>query len=162
MKAFAFHGDGARPSDLQSDMGDPGWVDEYVDYRSNGWLDRIRAQESVVLIGYSRGGDVIASLSLQLRNILGVVLYESPLFSVAVPGGRFPALVIWNDNSPRASSKAAEEALAGWRAGGRSVDVMVGRGRHTKPVWRPRTLFLGHGWDTAINHRVEKWIRSLT
>lgn len=161
MKTYAFHGDFASAEDLQSDMGDPPWVDEYVDYRRD-FVPAIAAQEAVVLVGYSRGGSVIGELSLRLSNIIGVVLYESPLFGVDQPGGSFPALIIWNDRSRRRRSIEAWDTLQRWRAGGRSVTLLDGRGRHTKFVRRPSTAFIGHGWDVSLNPKVAGWISALS
>lgn len=160
MKTYAFHGDFASAEDLQADMGDPAWVDEYVDYRRD-FESAIADQDSVVLVGYSRGGSIIGELSLRLRNIRGVVLYESPLFGVDQPGGNFPALVIWNRRSRKRRSIEAWDTLQRWRAGGRSVTMMDGQGAHLKFVMRPSTAFLGHGWDVSLNSRIAAWVAAL-
>lgn len=160
MKTYAFHGDFASHDDLQKDMGDPPWVDEYVDYRTD-FEYQIARQDAVCLVGYSRGGSVIGQLSLSLKNIVGAVLYESPLFGIDQPGGAFPVLIIWNDRSRRRRSIEAWDTLCRWRAGGRSVTMLQGSGRHTKLVRRPSTMFIGHGWDTSLNSTVEAWVRDL-
>jgi len=160
MKTYAFHGDFASASDLQQYMGDPPWVDAYVDYRSD-FAAGIAQQDAACLVGYSRGGAIIGNLSLSLTNIVGAVLYESPLFGVDEPGGTFPVLIIWNGQSRKRRSIEAWDALQRWKSGGRSVTMLEGSGRHTKPVWRPSTLFRGHGWDVSLNDQIGRWVANL-
>jgi hypothetical protein len=161
MKTYAFHGDFASATDLQQDMGDPPWVDAYVDYRSD-FASDIAQQDAACLVGYSRGGSIIGRLSLSLTNIVGAVLYESPLFNVDEPGGDFPVLIIWNRHSRRRRSIEAWDALQRWKASGRSVTMLEGAGTHIKLVGRPSTLFLGHGWDVSLNDKIGTWVRSLS
>lgn len=161
MKTYALPGDFASANDLQRDMGDPPWVDAYVDYRSPFEEDMAR-QDAVCLVGYSRGGSVIGRLSLTLPNIVGAVLYESPLFGVDEPGGTFPVMIIWNSHSAPRRTIEAWDALQRWRSRGRQVRLLSGRGRHIKPVWRPRTLFVGHGWDVSLNDTIGEWVTALS
>jgi hypothetical protein len=178
MKVYGLPGQGARPRDLQLDMGDPPWVDAYVDYRRNpGFVEEMRRQSAVVLAAYSLGGNVTADLSRVLDNIIGAVLYESPLLSDVPPGGSFPVLIIWNDGMleedptlpwhseaarrSRRRRKEAQDTLEAWRAGGRRVDLLYGRGGHTRWIWRPRTLFQAHNWNRSLNPLIERWIFNL-
>ena len=170
MYVAAFPGDFARASDLRSDAGNPGWIDGYFDYQRTGsirspysvpCLDDLRRQASVVLVGYSRGGDLVAWLTTQLDNIAGVICYESPVHSVSVPSGEFPACLVWNRDSRKAASQAATDARFAWSMTGRHLTVLFGRGGHTKPVMRPRTLFRGHGWDVELNDLLGSWVLGL-
>lgn len=165
MHTAAFHGDFARPSDLAADAGHPFWIDSYPSYdRDVGQLDslvrQLRQHRDLVLIGYSRGGDMVAYLSTILTNIVAAVVYESPVQSVRRTGGTFPVLQIWNLHSRRRQTRAAKEAYAAWLGPSphRQVDIFFGIGRHTRPVMRPRTLFRGHGWDTRLNPAIYQWI----
>ena len=172
---IAFHGDFARPEHLQEDAGDPPWVDLYETYDdTNGYrniataglVKRLKRFEKVILVGYSRGGDLIAWLSHQLQNIVAAVLYESPVLS-ARPTGRFPVMMCWNEESIRKPKwwqllknkryEIAQNSINLWGHNRNSAELH-GRGGHIKRVDRP-PLNRGHGWDVGLNQRIGNWIR---
>lgn len=170
MHVAAFHGDFAQPQDLRDDAGNPDWIDEYPSYeRITGrtypylvsGMAELRSRERLVLVGYSRGGDVVAWLSTQLTNIVGAILYESPVLSVHQPGGNFPAALVWNRYSRKSHSVAAEDACYAWGMGGRHRTLIWGDGKHTRRIWRPRTLFRAHGWDVELNPLLANWVAHL-
>lgn len=166
---IAFHGDFGTSEGLERDAGYPKWIDLY----EQGWrrgrfdLDYFSAFDSLVLVGYSRGGSHIGHLSTELTNIAAAVLYESPLIGIDRPGGSFPVLSIWNHagvryptiwwtRSARKRQKEAEDTIIAWQRD-HPVDIIHGRGRHTKTVsyWP----FRGHGWDVSLNPYIEQWIK---
>lgn len=168
-KVYAFHGDGARPSHLREDMGNPSWVSDYVDWKRQDTVEvayDLSMQEAVVLVGYSSGGGFIADiLSHLLDNIAGAILYESPVGQPFPPGGDFPALLLWNQGSWRATSRKADKARKAWRMGGRKVvepsPENWGSGGHSRWIRRPRTLCRAHNWDQSLSAMVERWISGL-
>lgn len=91
---------------LKRDMGNLSpMVDLFWD--ANGWrrtdreIDRLEAfirtlDQPPILIGYSRGGSVIAALSERVE-LRAAVVYESPVIDSDGVGGAFPVLMCWND-----------------------------------------------------------------
>lgn len=135
-------------------MGDPRWVDWYWDYGRDD-LSTIRdSQSGVILVGYSRGGQIIGELSARLDNVVAAIIYESP--PPRNVGGNFPVLLIWNRRSRKAKSKQAALTERQWRLGGRRVDRLSGKGRHLK--WVRGVPPVGHGWDVTLNPIIEEWI----
>ena len=164
MKVIALHGDYAKPADLRRDMGDPDWVDWYpaghdaVNIRnlinSSGWQN-----EPLVLMGYSKGGSVVGDLSHILDNIVGAVLYESPLMSPEDPGGTFPVLWIRNNYQP-AVGRAFElwQTYCAW-AENHPITKMTGQGRHIR--WRFGWPPFGHNWDNSLNGHIERFVKEV-
>ena len=170
VSVVAFHGDFANGEMLREDMGDPDWVDWYVDHQGRGRRD-LPDEEIIeelpsgplVCVGYSDGGDTVARLSTLIpERFVAAVVYEAPVVSVPAPGGDFPVLSLWNYGSRKAQSELADEAVRKWAYGRRDFSIHFGKGRHTKWVWRnPWWLGrrLGHGWDLELNPYIHRWIR---
>lgn len=159
---IALHGDYATAEMLRRDVGDlRNSIDLFFDAR--GWL-RFDAQydkllsvvkmlpSAPILIGYSRGGSVIARLSCEIE-IAAAVLYESPIIDSGGVGGSFPCLMIWNDKGEKYGRRSdeAEHSEAIWKES-HPVTKLQGKGGHMRR--RP----LGHAWDTSLNGQVRKWI----
>lgn len=159
---IALHGDGGSPDMILRDMGDLALMVDKA-YDGNRWcffekqysrlLKSIRSLgQPPILIGYSRGGDVIAKLSNDTQ-IAAAVLYESPVIDSETVGGEFPCLMIWNDQGakvgPRRLAALHSEEL--WKQN-HPVDMLTGRGGHIK-----RKPF-GHAWDTSLNPQIAEWI----
>ena len=167
MQTIALHGDYASPDMLRRDMGNPAWVDHYYDGR--GWRDVdgriellthfIRSQEEpVVLVGYSRGGDVVARLSNSIPHLIrAAVVYESPV-SVDSCGGKFPALCVWNDRGSIRRLQRVDDVVKSLRlwSVGRRCEIMIGSGRHMD-LMPP-----GHSWDRSLNSRIEDWLTMIS
>lgn len=156
MKVVAIHGDGGSARIMRRDMGDPSWVDRYLDW--NGQVDaalKLAWGGDIVLVGYSRGGAHIAGLAEHLPNIRAAVIYESPDPGMESVPGNFPALLIWNRRG-RGSTYQGSMSDAAWIHSRHPVSRMIGKGRHTKFVfgWPP----IGHGWDKSLNPEIESWI----
>jgi len=164
MKAtvFAIPGGHLSGRDLRRDMGDPDWVDHYLD-RAHPWDLAVKIESitdgPIVLIGYSVGGSLIGHMSLLLGNIVGVVVYESPLIGVERVGGDFPVLWIENDYKSTWRREAESlEAFLKWFES-HSTEVMVGEGRHVRLRfgWPP----FGHAWDVRLNTRIAGFVREV-
>lgn len=163
MHLAAFHGDFFTAAHLRQDLGNPAWVDSYVDWRrSGGWLEDLAAKPALAIVAYSRGGQIAAQLSHELPNVRAFVLYEAPTLRAGPPAGTAPALWIWNDRSWRRNTAQARESLAQWQSSGRRVDFLTGSGSHLKRSRRARTLYLAHGWDLALNDRISAWLEAQT
>jgi hypothetical protein len=157
---IAFHGDGATPEMLREDIGEGLHVDYFVDkYHAASFC---REFPEVNLVGYSRGGGVIADLSCILPNIRSAVLYESPLGAYNKAMGSFPALIIWNKRGRKSKAiyRSAVERMEDAWVIGRHVDFLEGTGRHIRVdrSMRPR---LRHGWDRSLNPKISQWIKDL-
>lgn len=164
---IALPGDMSKNSMLKNDMG-VDWVDHY--WQANGWesphkeyqklIDFISPLDSVILVGFSRGGSMIAKLSNELTNIKAAVLYESPMVDSTTVGGNFPVLMIWNnegrlvDGLPRSRFKATYSIYA-W-AKDHPMTFLMGDGGHVK------TNPLGHDWDKSLNTKIKNWIDNAT
>lgn len=163
---IALHGDLASAEMLRRDVGDlRNSIDLFFDAR--GWLrferqcDKLLSviqmlPEPPILIGYSRGGSVIAKLSNEVA-IQAAVLYESPIIDSETVGGSFPVLMIWNDHGAK-YGKRSDEALHSeqlWEAS-HPVNMLEGKGGHMKR--RP----LGHGWDVSLNAQIRDWLADKT
>lgn len=157
---------------MLADIGNPHWVDACIGYQrhpghrytlSPADYAMLATSPSVVLLGYSRGGDVVRWLSTVLDNIVGAVIYEAPCFGD--PHGHFPVLWVTNRQSKRTRTpsgrlnRSSRECLSRWSAG-REVTVETGGGRHVKRVDRPETFNLGHGWDCSLNESFRNWVAS--
>lgn len=141
---IAFHGqtlklvNGAKR--LREDMGDPAWVDHF--FRGHNLLKAImkcREYDNVYLIGYSKGGELIATLTHHITNIIGACIYEAKVNQpplIKNGHGDFPVLQYWNSQSGRAH----------WTAGRRSTELWS-RGR---TLHRQRTLFNDHGHTKPV------------
>lgn len=150
----ALHGDFARGWVLRRDMGDPDWCDFWPDWkRINFWMfrDSLAQLERLILIGYSKGGSEIATLSHYLDNLVGAVLYESPMLKVREPAGSFPIMWIENDRSWYRNTREMADTRVQWRKG-RARTTAKGSGYHVKR-WPP-----GHGWDKTLNDSIAEWI----
>lgn len=158
MTTIAFHGDFATPVMLAEDIGQGVPIDLWADttrltpYRL---LDRFR---SVALVGYSRGGALIADLSVECDNIRCAVLYESPLGMYGRVGGSFPVMIIWNDRG-RYERRKAQQMEEAWQANGRSVTHLWGRGRHIR-IDRSMSPPIRHGWDRSLNPQIAEFLRT--
>lgn len=166
---IALHGAFGNGRMLQEDCGDPSWIDYYHDYHSLGELIQFTSRFSaVIVVGFSLGGSRIGSLTHYAKNIVGAVLYESPLLrtdTVGTASGNFPAMIIRNDQGKwmESSRDAAEweDTVRQWNATGRPVEYLEGHGRHTKRVprsWFPWWSRLGHGWDVSLNDQIGHFI----
>jgi hypothetical protein len=163
MKTIAFHGDFSSAENFKRDTGIPEWT--YWDWTKyslrsiSNLLD-----EPCVLVGYSRGGALIGQLSNFNDNIVGAVLYESPIIPVKelsrdYVGGDFPILWIENMNGRRWRRKRfydeMEDSKQKWSFD-REVIEVIGMGRHTKFVWGWPPI--GHGWDQELNVLIRNWV----
>lgn len=167
---IAFIGDSfggrVKPEHLRQDMGDPAWLDLCMAYdRHPGhrysfsrqdWQVLITAT-ALILLGFSRGGDVVRFLSRYMHDKIRLgIPYEAPCFGP--PGGSFKVLLGTNRHSLRTHKPngrlrpKARNMFAAWDDG-RLVVPITGVGRHIKRVDRPETANLGHGWDVALNPR---------
>lgn len=162
---IALHGDYANAEMLKRDVGDfAPMVDCFWD--ASGWRPAKREiskleryikslSEPPTLIGYSRGGSIIAMLSNKYP-IRAAVLYESPVLDSFSVGGTFPVLQIWNDQG----------FLTGKRAGqARSAQEVWKRNHPVTELWGVGTHIrrdpIGHGWDVGLNDRIKSWLCNL-
>lgn len=158
---IALHGDLATAEMLKRDVGD---LSDSIDlfFDAGGWrkfgqqVDRLLRliTEPPTLIGYSRGGSVIALLSTRIE-IRAAVLYESPVIDSEGVGGHFPVLQIWNDRGCKFGRRREQALRAEQLWSGHKVTPLVGRGRHMR--LRP----LGHAWDCSLNSQIRKWHEDL-
>jgi len=165
---IALHGDFASPGMLKRDMGNVNPLD-VVFFDGKGWINFSPAigrlitlvkslPEPPVMIGYSRGGSVIAKLS-ELVELRAAVLYESPVVDSEGVGGSFPVLMIWNNEGVKCSRfparrKQARRSEQLW-AKSHPVTAIEGIGEHfTK---RPPA----HCWDQGLNQQIVDWILAL-
>lgn len=161
---IALHGDFASDKMLKRDMGS---LSPLVDlfWEANGWrrtdreIDRLEAyirtlDQPPILIGYSRGGSVIAALSERVE-IRAAVVYESPVLDSEGVGGTFPVLMIWNDCGVMSGKRKGQARIAQelWKAS-HPVTEIWGAGRHL------RTRPIGHGWDCSLNGTIRDWLVS--
>lgn len=108
--------------------------------------------DNLFLIGYSKGGDLIAQLTHTpiLPRIKAAVLYEAPLFDDRIPLGDFPVISIWNDRGYRLYRRGEQEAHdTYWKwSENHPVHGLWGQGKHF-------TLFPpAHGWDQSLNPKI--------
>lgn len=154
---IAFHGRPGRPGILRRDMGDPPWVDQYfAGHDIDAAANEIDRHCRVILVGYSFGGDLIARLTHRCSNVVGAVLYESPLLEPMLPRGHFPVCMVWNDRGRRHWPASQRSCLA-WDLPERIFVPMNGRGGHVRMTWR--WPFVGHAWDQSLNGQVETFIQ---
>ena len=158
---IAIHGALSNGNMLRQDIGKPSWIDHYPTYKHVKHYDQIRELiiecESVNLIGYSKGGSLIADLTNDediLPRIKSAVLYESPVFNVAQCRGTFPVLMIWNNRGyithPRRRLLALQ-SIALWQQT-HTITFLLGNGPHFY-LNPPR-----HGWDRELNPIIEQWL----
>ena len=160
---IALHGDYANADMLKRDVGDfaplvncfwdaSGWRPAK---REIGKLERYikSLPEPPTLIGYSRGGSIIAMLSNKYP-IRAAVLYESPVLDSFTVGGTFPVLQIWNDQGVMAMKRRAGQARVAQEVWKRNhpVETAWGVGTHI------RRDPIGHGWDVGLNDRIRDWL----
>jgi len=162
---IALHGDYANADMLKRDVGDfAPLVNCFWD--ASGWRPAKREiskleryikslSEPPTLIGYSRGGSIIAMLSNKYP-IRAAVLYESPVLDSFSVGGTFPVLQIWNDQGfltgkRSGQARAAQEV---WKRN-HPVTELQGIGTHV------RTHPIGHGWDVGLNDRILSWLEAV-
>lgn len=159
---IALHGDFASAEMLKRDMGSLSpMVDLFWD--ANGWrrtdreIDRLEAYIRMIpsppiLMGYSRGGSVIAALSERVE-LRAAVVYESPVLDSEGAGGAFPVLMCWNDCGVMSGKRAGQARISQqiWKAS-HPVTEIWGVGRHVKT--RP----VGHGWDVGLNETIRDWL----
>lgn len=159
---IALHGDYATADMLKRDVGSlASMIDCFWD--ASGWrpakreigkIDRYikSLKEPPILIGYSRGGSIIAMLSNKYP-IRAAVLYESPVLDSFSVGGTFPVLQIWNDQGVMHGKRRGQAIIAQevWKRN-HPVTELQGVGTHIKrdPI--------GHGWDVGLNDRIRDWI----
>ena len=149
----AFHGqtfgvvNGAKR--LRDDMGNPAWVDHF--FKGHNVLDAImkcREFDSVYLIGYSKGGQLIAALTHHVTNIVGACIYEAKVKQhplIKNGHGDFPVIQFWNSRSGRAHWKAGKESTDAWIRGRtyyRQRMIFNDFG-HTRPILR-------HNFDERV------------
>jgi len=162
---IALHGDGGNAEMLEDDVGDlRGIVDCF--YNAHGWFRFNHYSEKLlrfidqlveppILIGYSRGGSVIAWLS-ETVEIAAAVVYESPVLDSEGVGGSFPVLQIWNDRGARYGRNELRrgQAIIAEQIWGQNHQVtqLIGTGRHM------RTNPLGHAWDASLNQQIREWL----
>jgi len=163
---IALHGDFASPGMLERDVGDLASSLSIMFFDAEGWrkfqdatdrlLTLIRAlEEPPILIGYSRGGSVIALIS-KMVELRAAVLYESPVVNSYGAGGCFPVLQIWNNAGAKYSRFPARRKQARlsdkiWKEN-HPVTAIEGIGEHfTK---RPPA----HCWDQGLNQQIVDWI----
>jgi len=148
---------------LQEDMGNPDWVHRYLDgHTAKEVLPKIPLDKPLVLVGYSIGGSVIGDLSTMGFDIVGAVLYESPLLDVDYPGGNFP--VLWIENKVERWAKGEIEfhlALQAWELTrpGKVTKLYGGFDAHWK--WKRRWPPIAHAWDRRLNVFIKGWIEGL-
>jgi pimeloyl-ACP methyl ester carboxylesterase len=162
---IALHGDYANAEMLKRDIGS---LEPMVDcfWDASGWRPAKREisklkryitslpAEPPILIGYSRGGSIIAMLSNRYP-IRAAVLYESPVLDSFTVGGTFPVLQIWNDQGVMTGKRKGQAAIAQevWKKN-HPVTELRGVGTHIKR--KP----IGHGWDVGLNDQIRKWIEA--
>lgn len=165
MATIALHGDFGTAKMLQCNVGDLASSVDYF-FPAGGWV-RFEYQfrklltliaslsEPPILIGYSRGGSVIAKLS-EVVAIKAAVLYESPVIDSEGVGGVFPVLMIWNDEGAkygrdkvkRGQAKVSEEIWSEKHP----VTPLTGTGHHFG-VRPPR-----HCWDVSLNDQIREFL----
>jgi len=153
---FALHGGGLSAAAMRRDMGDPPWVDCYVEGDD---MSEVLASVGIdiVLIGYSLGGSRIGELSQLLpSDIVGAVLYESPLLGLQSTGGNFP--VLWIRNQYRSTEKREREFSRAERIWSSTHPIQreLGEGRHVR--WRFGWPPFGHAWDRSLNPVIADFI----
>lgn len=156
-KVIAFHGHPGSADLLRRDMGDPEWVDVFFEgHDLDEAVELVNSEDKVILVGYSFGGDLIACMTCHCRNIVGAVLYESPLLKPVIPKGNFPVCMIWN-RFGRQSWPASVRSSQAWCKQGRPFVDLEGRGGHVRFTWR--WPFLGHAWDQRLNSEIERFVQ---
>lgn len=164
MAVIALHGWGGTPLMIIEDIGNLGVPFYAIDSTDICEVKKhikevsIDGMYPVSLIGYSKGCAIIADISVTNPSwISRAVLYEGPLGKLGSVGGTFPACLIWNKKG-RGNWKAAIEATEAWKANGRRVVELEGKGRHTK-VDMSKTPRRRHGWDRKLNSDIAKFLR---
>lgn len=157
----AFHGWGGSGAWLKEDCGDLPWIDHYFEGHDVDEACKFCEQfASLVLIGYSLGGQVAGSVAMRLQDRMrAILLYESkplPKDIKTVPGD-YPAIIIWNKRG-KVDHPAATRTDSQWVHSQHPVTYWFGEGRHLKVV-RGRTPPVGHGWDCNMNRTIERAIR---
>lgn len=165
---IAFHGsilpfmNGAKM--LRRDMGDPEFVDHYFQGNDVEKAIRFCSQfERVFLIGYSKGGSTIGTLTHYLckTRIAGAVLYESPLLEVSsiptsLPSDDFPVWSLWNASSSRKDSREGRDTVYQWERNRSKFTYIPGLHGKGHLQWFPPA----HSWDKGINKHIQDWINS--
>lgn len=168
MLTIALHGDLGNSKMMERDVGDlASSIDVF--WNAHGWVkfneqfDRLmeycrQLHEPPILIGYSRGGSVIAALSYMGVKIRAAVLYESPIVDSAGVGGSFPVLMIWNDRGAKASiwgrrRREVKSTEATWKET-HPVEPLDGKGEHMQV--RP---YPAHCWDVSLNDQIREWLK---
>lgn len=157
----AFHGQGGSAQWLKEDCGDIPWIDHYFEGHDVDEAHKFCEQfHSLVLIGYSLGGQVAATVAMRLQDRMrAIMLYEAkplPKDVKSVPGD-YPALILWN-NRGKVDRPAANRTDSQWVYSKHSVKYYFGEGQHLKVV-RGRTPPVGHGWDCNMNQTIERSLR---
>lgn len=157
MGVIAFHGQGATGARLLADMGRPEWVTWAPDWQNYASADAFAEELGgvpVILVGYSLGGEFIAKLTrTQLAPwIEGIAVYESPVRFGPPRPLDCPAVVIWNNYTPRTRRRREGKAasIAAWNLTYPNAHNLMGL--HECHFLRSsQPPFLRHAWDQAIN-----------
>lgn len=153
MNVIAFHGKPGRAYILKRDMDNPPWVSTYfAGHNVEAAEELVHSTESPVLVGYSYGGQVIADLSNKCKNIIGVVLYEAPLYGPCNP--YMPVMQIWN-NKGRRHWPAARRSRNLWSCAETYMEFVV-PGKHIR--FTSSWPFLGHDWNTDVNDLISVFL----
>lgn len=155
MRTAALHGDFATPKMLQRDMGDPRWIDLYIERQSVESMASLCSAWGVKnLVGYSRGGYLACKIA-ELIPIKTLVLYESPMFD-AQPQV-LNAVVVFNSVPRRRKRRSREMSRVLRYFSGHMTFFHGAKKRHleAKPYWP----FLGHAWDQSLNDLIAGELR---
>lgn len=157
----AFHGSPGTPSMFCADMGDfARQVDEFPKWQGvTQAFDHLLRKHQVILIGFSKGGERATQLANLLPNVVGVVLYESPLPRVTMScdpeqpvTATCPALLLWNRNGRQNWDRCYELSKAWANRAEGDTTTLYGQGRHTRWEWKWPPL--RHNWDQQLNFKI--------
>lgn len=167
VEVVGFHGDfaavfGNGGDKLRRDAGNPQWLGYCPNWKrhkrrgtTNLLLESLRFAPFIG-VGFSKGGSFTAELTHYLGNMVGAVLYESPMLTVDAPRCNFPVLWIQNRNSLYKNTREMEDTKRQWASRASSFTELWGNGRHMR--WFPP----GHGWDRSLNPLIHSWIKSIS
>ena len=162
MTTLAFHGDFASGEMLREDAGNPDFIDEYPDWtrkdrRNISGMSKmigLACESPVVLIGYSRGGQIAARIAAVNRRIKGLVLYEAPLTTSDIAALPRRVAVTYIRSIVRSTLPWRNRRKAKIIEGLRELPDFT-----LMDSSLPHVHKLRHGWDQNLNGDIATWLR---